>query len=123
MGQVIEKFIDSSNGLLDWSTLVFGILKNSRVRVTVGRETLVRSGQVLEIKFINQPSRSRETTPVLTPRMGSVILDAEDSGMAGLREQLSKVDSGIGGRGFRVVLEEEAAVRGNKSVHCGYNDV
>lgn len=91
--------------------------------MTVSRETLVRSGQVLEVNFINQPSRRREATPVLTPRMGSVILDAEDSGMAGLREQLSKVDSSIGGRGFRVVLEEEAAVGGSKSVHCGYSDV
>lgn len=91
--------------------------------MTVGRETLVRSWQVLEVNFINQPSRRREATPVLTPRMGSVILDAEDSGMAGLREQLSKVDSSIGGRGFRVVLEEEAAVGGSKSVHCGYSDV
>lgn len=91
--------------------------------MTVGRETLVRSGQILEVKFVNQPSRSREATPVLTPRMGSVILDAEDAGMAGFREQFSKVDSSIGGRDFRVVLEEEAAVGGNKSVHCGYSNV
>lgn len=91
--------------------------------MTVGRETLVRSGQVLEVKFMNQPSRSREATPVLAPRMGSVIFDAEDSGMAGLREQLSKVDCSIGGRGFRIVLEEEAAVGGNKGVHCAYSDV
>lgn len=118
-GQMVEKLIDSSNGRLNRSALVFGILENGRVRVTVGRKTFVRSGQILEVQLVDQPSRCRETTPVLAPSVGSVVSDAEDSRVAGLGKQLSKVDGSVGGRGFRIILEEEAAVNGNKGVHCG----
>lgn len=118
-GQMVEKLIDSSNGRLNRSALVFGILENGRVRVTVGRKTFVRSGQILEVQLVDQPSRCRETTPVLAPSVGSVVSDAEDSRVAGLGKQLSKVNGSVGGRGFRIILEEEAAVNGNKGVHCG----
>lgn len=55
---------------------------------------------------------------MLAPRVGCVVLDAEDSRVVGLGKQLSKVDGSVGGWSFRVILEEKATVGGNKGVHC-----
>lgn len=117
--QILQELVDSLNSGLDRSSFILFVVKDSGVGLAIRGETFVRSLNVPDVKTVDQPARSWGFSSRLAPRKSAMSVNTSHSGVIGLGEDVTEVDSSVGTGGSRIVLEDEAGVDRNDSHGVG----